>query len=181
MTIQGIVMFPKLREYALPKNMSYQDYFVNNENFRDTMILFNDDYQGTWIKTWLNSVNEDAVNKTCQEINMLLYKLLFVSSNVQKRKVQFCFDLINEIQKDSSSEFEDLFKSYMPEIYIYINTKENMKFRWLIVSFIRDWFMEIWITKLMKQIKSPILTTINSQESEMKDNGPVALNDSDVN
>ena len=40
MTIQGIVMFPNMREYILPDNSISQDYFAKDERFRNIMVLF---------------------------------------------------------------------------------------------------------------------------------------------
>ena len=49
------------------------------------------------------------------------------------------------------------------------------------VLMLRDWFMEIWFAKLVRQLQSEILTNVNNQESELKDDGPIVLNDNDVN
>ena len=81
MTIQGFVMFPKMRDYMLPDNYSFQDYFPNDVMFKNTMVLLHGDGLYDLITVWTDSNNETLVNTTCQEINMLLYKILSTSGS----------------------------------------------------------------------------------------------------
>ena len=83
------------------------------------------------------------------------------------------------MQKGYRSKFEDIFRTNFQGMYS--NTKESRKLRWLIINMMRVWFIEVWVKKVVQQVKDQVLTSVNNQESELKDNGIRVLNDNDVN
>ena len=58
-----------------------------------------------------------AVNKIFQHIVLEIYKKLSESNTDKVGKGQFHLSMIKEIQKHNMSEFEYIFKEYLPEMY----------------------------------------------------------------
>ena len=83
------------------------------------------------------------------------------------------------MQKGSRSEFEEIFRTNFH--CMYSDMKESRKIRWLIINMMRVWFIDVWIKKVVLQVKSQVLTSVNNKQSELKDNGIKVLNDNDVN
>ena len=88
LTVQGIVMYPKLKEYILPNEMNFQEYIFYNNTFQDIMVMYHNKVEFEWIKMLADKKNRISVDNVFQHLILLTYTILggSSSSNVGKRK-----------------------------------------------------------------------------------------------
>ena len=166
LTVQGIVMYPKLKDYVLPDKMTFQQYLLTDNRFLDIMILFHGKIEFKWIEMLVNDENELAVNNVFQHIVLVTYTKLSESNSNNVQKGQFHLSMIKEMQKYYMSEFEYIFKEYFPQMYE--DTNMNYSFRWLLINFMKQKFLTEWVTKLILQMKNHVITSVGNKETNKK-------------
>ena len=57
LTVQGIVMYPKLKEYILPNEMNFQQYIFDDSTFQDIMVMYHNTVEFEWIKMLADEKN----------------------------------------------------------------------------------------------------------------------------
>ena len=166
LTVQGIVMYPKLKDYVLPDKMTFQQYLLTDNRFLDIMILFHGKIEFKWIEMLVNDENELAVNNVFQHIVLVTYTKLSESNSNNVQKGQFHLSMIKEMQKYYMSEFEYIFKEYFPQMYE--DTNMNYSFRWLLINFMKQKFLTEWVTKLILQMKNHVIASVGNKETNKK-------------
>ena len=59
MTVQGIVMYHKLRYYTLPEYNIFQQYMVGDDVFRKMCVMYHGMDEYKWVMLFLSKINED--------------------------------------------------------------------------------------------------------------------------
>ena len=75
-TIQGIVMFEKLKDMALLGEGTYQEALGKDSYFKDLVILHRNGKMNRWLKHMLIIEHYSSINLLCQDINLELYHIM---------------------------------------------------------------------------------------------------------
>ena len=126
-TVQGIVMYPKLKDYILPNNMNYQQYIFNDKTFQNIMAMYHNNDEFRLVQVLADDDNQSCVDNVFQNIMSLIYKTLAESSSSIVGKGKFHIMIIKEMQKSKNSEYDIIFKTHFPTMYE--DTLMNNKFR----------------------------------------------------
>ena len=126
-TVQGIGMFPKIKEYTLPNDMNFQQYIIEDKTFQDIMIMYHGKEEYKWIQILADHDNKLSVNRVFQNINLLMYNILAESYSGPTGKGKFHLSMIKEMQLFTRSQFDTVFIEHFP--MIYKNTIMNNRFR----------------------------------------------------
>ena len=150
-TVQGILMFPKIKEYTLPNDMNFQQYIIEDNTFQDIMIMYHGKEEYKWIQMLADRDNKLSIDRVFQHINLLMYNILAESYSGQTGKGKFHLSMIKEMQKFTSSQFDSIFIEHYPTMYE--NTIMNNRFRWMLINWMKNKFLTDWIFKLISQMK----------------------------
>ena len=81
LTVQGIVMFPKIKEYTLPDKMNFQQYIMADSTFQNIMIMYHGKEEFKWITMLADERNKLSVDGVFQHITLLTYNILAASNS----------------------------------------------------------------------------------------------------
>ena len=177
--LQGILMLPKLKQFVLLDGKSYQQYMADDKSFVKIMHLMHGSKAYKWFENLLKYKTHKSVNRLCQHINLRMYNLYCDSHNSKDEQGQFNLCMMREMQKEKESSFEDMFKTYVPNMCNEGN--DDRLCRWLIINWLKGKFFDEWVPKVIEQMKSMIGTSTSSQLSNLVVKNIVVLNDGDVN
>ena len=178
-TVQGIICYPKLGDFNLPLDMNYQKYMARDEVFSKMAVMVYPSHEYNWLMVLLHELNALAVDKLCQFINQTLYICLSQCGCGDHQNIQFQMRILKEMQKGNESCFEDIFRINLP--IIYEDSVNNRRFRYLIINWLKNKFVNEWMNKVVIHMRTQIQTSISSKETDLNDKRPIVLNDNDVN
>ena len=86
LTVQGIVMFPKIKEYTLPDKMNFQQYIMADSTFQNIMIMYHGKEEFKWITMLADEHNKVSVDSVFQHINLSMYNIPAASNSSKRAK-----------------------------------------------------------------------------------------------